>query len=402
MLMRGKVCPRCAERVKTAARVCRYCGHQFPLVAASGGVDLSKPYLVPARRSRTGIYALAVAVAVMVALALGYAMAPRAGQPQPVGPMIIQREPAPIVGPAASIAEPLLPGQEIEWTADTAPPEVTRLVGPYLLRITHKVQDDTVAPLVTLSVGGRSVTMTGEQVGTSYTHRIGVIQNLRGAPPVVMLQSFSGGAHCCNVVQLAGASGGGLKIVDLGSWDGERVGLPADTSGDGVADFVFRDDAFLYAFAPYAMSYAPPRILNVVGGREVDVSDRPAFRSLFAKEAAQAGETCRSGGTGADRNGACASYVAAARIGRLEQAWSEMLRSYATDEDWQYPQGCRVASPPECPDMQRITYGSYPEALLAFLKERRYVGLDWLPPVDTPQPSQNEAAPGEAALDAVP
>jgi ribosomal protein L40E len=25
-----KICPRCAERVKTAALVCRFCGHQFP------------------------------------------------------------------------------------------------------------------------------------------------------------------------------------------------------------------------------------------------------------------------------------------------------------------------------------------------------------------------------------
>lgn len=26
---RGKVCPRCAEEVKAAAQVCRYCGHEF-------------------------------------------------------------------------------------------------------------------------------------------------------------------------------------------------------------------------------------------------------------------------------------------------------------------------------------------------------------------------------------
>jgi hypothetical protein len=32
-----KVCPDCAEHVKAAARKCRYCGHEFELMAPAGG-----------------------------------------------------------------------------------------------------------------------------------------------------------------------------------------------------------------------------------------------------------------------------------------------------------------------------------------------------------------------------
>jgi hypothetical protein len=32
-----KICPQCAEGVKAAARVCRFCGHQFDTVGATAG-----------------------------------------------------------------------------------------------------------------------------------------------------------------------------------------------------------------------------------------------------------------------------------------------------------------------------------------------------------------------------
>jgi ribosomal protein L40E len=32
----GKICPRCAETVKSAAVVCRYCGHEFGSRASTG------------------------------------------------------------------------------------------------------------------------------------------------------------------------------------------------------------------------------------------------------------------------------------------------------------------------------------------------------------------------------
>ncbi|WP_258046896.1 hypothetical protein [Sphingomonas folli] len=324
---------------------------------------------------------ITVLVAVLV-VALGWSLVHRTG---PVVQRPVRGRSPAVTGNAATEparrAPELAIGQTLEWTSGGMPGETVRQVGPIRLRVRRRVEDDAVAPVVEVSLGRDAVTIVGELASEGFTHRISAIRNSAGGSPVVMLQSFSGGAHCCNHIQVAGLSSGRLKVVDLGSSDGEAMPLPYDMSGDGVADFVGVDEAFLYAFAPYAMSFAPPVVRNVTGGRVIDVSRNGAFRRLFREEMKRAGETCRSGGDGVDRNGACPSYVAsAARIGQLEPAWAEMMRSYAADAEWVLPTGCTVRSKAECPEAARIVYKSYPEALLAFLKERGYVPAGWSPP----------------------
>lgn len=323
---------------------------------------------------------LAVAAIILVAF-FGWVMSPRTDQlltPSSVAEEQAVHKPSPEAIPAGP---ELAAGEAFEWSADKASPETLLQVGPLVVRITHRTDGDLATPLVTVSNGVDSVTMVGELVSSGYTHRISAVRNIAGAPPVVMLQSFSGGAHCCNTVQLAGLSGGKMKLIDLGSWDGDEIPVPTDLNGDGQADFVERDNAFLYAFAAYAMSYAPPTILNVTGGRIVDVSRKPAYRRLYLDEMATAGAVCRTALDGMDRNGACPSYVAsAARVEMLEGAWADMVRSYSATEDWAYPTGCTFKTNSECPEASRIVYKSYPDALLAFLKEHGYIEAAWMPP----------------------
>ncbi|MCL6729183.1 hypothetical protein [Sphingomonas hankyongi] len=247
--------------------------------------------------------------------------------------------------------------------------------------MSKRTDEGLVAPVVEVTAYEQSVRMEGELTHPSFSHEISAVQVRAGAPPVVMLQSFSGGAHCCTHVQLAGLSQGQLKIVDLGSWDGAEIEKPSDVSGDGIADFVLRDDAFLYAFAAYAMSFAPPKVLNVVNGRVIDVSRNPAFRTLFLESMREAGQVCRSDEDGMTRNGACPAYVASAsRVGKLDEAWRQMVLAYDASTDWELPQGCRVKVASECPTGYNIFYKSYPEALLGFLKDLGYVEKGWRPP----------------------
>ena len=71
----------------------------------------------------------------------------------------------------------------------------------------------------------------------------------------------------------------------------------------------------------------------------------------------------------------CAAYVAsAARLGRFDQAWSEMLRAYDRNSNWPLPGDCRVALVDyRCPEGQRTEYADYPEALRAFLVQQGYI-----------------------------
>jgi hypothetical protein len=291
--------------------------------------------------------------------------------------------------------DPLLVGSTLEWTAETSPAEVKRQLGPYVVTVTKQETDDLIAPAVEIAYGKDVVRLKGELLSPSFTHYISAIQNYASGSPIVMLQSFTGGAHCCNHVQLAGLSDGKLKVIELGTWDGDKIALPEDLSGDGIADFVVTDDSFLYAFAPYAMSHSPPQILNVIGGRAIDVSRRPAFRRLFVNAMNESGRVCRSGEDGMTRNGACPAYVASAgRVGKLSAAWSDMLAAYDATVDWDLPTGCTVSAKRGCPNEREIYFKSYPEALLYFLKERGYIPRNWQPP-ESYQGHQSEAVSDE-------
>jgi hypothetical protein len=366
-----KPCPRCAERVRIEAKVCRFCGHEF-----QSGADVVQK----GSPARSWALIAGVAIVLLTSGGLSYVIyqdinAARGSDAVTINPMENNS-----VETTAPSYERIHPGTSIDWSADEAPDLVQRQVGPYILSISKNRHGDFIAPVLELSVGSQKVRMEGQAASPGYAHRITAVQNIRGAAPIVMLESFTGGAHCCNVVSLGGFSRGSLKVVELGTWDGDRIDAPKDISGDGIADFVVRDDSFLYAFAPYASSYSPPKVLNVVNGQVVDVSRRRAFAKLFAELATEAGEVCRHGESAEQRNGACPAYVAAAaRIGKLQQAWSAMLMSYDAKVNWDFPTACRVEKD-TCPPGLEIRFKSYPESLLFFLKDKGYIAKNWLPP----------------------
>lgn len=264
-------------------------------------------------------------------------------------------------------------GTNLDWSYERDPRPVRYRVGEVELRISGRRDADSpdlIVPVVRVAMPGFApVEAEGSATTAGFEHRV-TVGRWNASRRFVLFQSFSGGAHCCNMIQLIYPEDGSLQRIELGEWDGDYLDeMPTDLDGDGRLDFVLRDDVFLYAFASYAESFAPPQVINVEGGQAVDVSARPAFRPLFEVAMADARPLC----VNEHSNGACASYVAtAARVGRFEQAWTAMLQAYDRDADWPFPVECRVeAAVDQCPENQRIE--TYPDALRQFLIDHGYI-----------------------------
>jgi hypothetical protein len=200
----------------------------------------------------------------------------------------------------------------------------------------------------------------------------------------VMFGTFNGGAHCCIEIKVLSLIDGRWRVADLGQWDGDTMPEPREVNGEPV--LVFGDNAFLYAFAPYASSATPLKILRVENGEPVDVSGDPSFKNLHNQNMVENQKLCAKGS-----NGGCAAYVAsAARIGSFTGAWHFMLQSYERQSDWQL-KFCDVSGTDQC--MKFVTFGTFPEALEWFVKRHGYLRpvAAIQAPASDPQNSKNNS-----------
>ncbi len=102
--------------------------------------------------------------------------------------------------------------------------------------------------------------------------------------PDVVLDLFSGGAHCCYIDQIFSFDPGTMTYTetehDFGD-PGERI---ADLGNNGHHEFLTADDSFAYKFTDYASSGLPIEILTFSGGRFQNVTR--SYPKLIARDAA--------------------------------------------------------------------------------------------------------------------
>ena len=79
-----------------------------------------------------------------------------------------------------------------------------------------------------------------------------------GGEPQVVLDLYTGGAHCCFFSRIYRFTG--AEYLPLDHMWGDLSYLLKDLNGDGAPEFVSADDRFAYAFTAYAASAFPVQI----------------------------------------------------------------------------------------------------------------------------------------------
>ncbi|WIY52429.1 hypothetical protein O9Z70_13315 [Devosia sp. YIM 151766] len=150
---------------------------------------------------------------------------------------------------------------------------------------------------------------------TSYGAGIGIYAMALGAP-VLVIATYSGGAHCCtdfNLLPLASPP----VWMSAGGFEGDVFELD-DVDGDGVFEIARPDPRFGHAEGAMAEMWAPPLILGMRDGRLSDVTPDPRYRNHLLEAAITIADDC--GGDGGWHRQACVAWGAIAyRLGTLDE-----------------------------------------------------------------------------------
>lgn len=204
------------------------------------------------------------------------------------------------------------------------------------------------------------------QETTYYTGSVLLKDLDRNGTPEVIVQTFSGGAHCCTNTLIYSWQKDRFHKIETGQLDGTG-GDFKDLNGDGKLEFVSYDQSFLYRFSSYAGSFPPSKIYTFTNGKLIDTTRQyPKFlRSVAWRMYQTTLESKRN--SDREKNGVLAGYVAQkALLGEFEEGWKLMLANYDRRSDWGleiYDKAGKVVG----------RYPDFPVALRTHLKQMGYI-----------------------------
>jgi hypothetical protein len=113
---------------------------------------------------------------------------------------------------------------------------------------------------------------------------VDVVDLEHNGQPDVVLDLYSGGAHCCTIVEIFSFDPGTMTYVETETNFGDPQVQIVDLRHNGHFQLVTADDSFAYEFTDYAGSGMPIKILRFTNGGLLNVTR--SFPGLVAKDAA--------------------------------------------------------------------------------------------------------------------
>ncbi|GEN63900.1 hypothetical protein AOE01nite_21240 [Acetobacter oeni] len=209
--------------------------------------------------------------------------------------------------------------------------------------------------------------------------------------PQVLISAWTGGAHCCGLTSIFSENADGVwRHIEPGAQDGDGEPEVVDIAGDGNAEIVTSDQAFLYTFASHAGSYTPSVIQRFHNGALQTVTRDPVYRAFLNNDLARREKEWISSGRG-EPNGFLAYYVATkALTGDFSNAWRYMLASKQTGQDNDFGISlCSlkpVADEKNCSEAEKRIM-PFPQGLAVFLTRTGYITADQARAVLSPVPA---------------
>jgi hypothetical protein len=181
------------------------------------------------------------------------------------------------------------------------------------------------------------------------------LKDLGSAAPTALLWLWTGGAHCCSVLQTASIPDGRVAGRNFGN-----AGAVIDRIA-GIPLFVSADDRFSYLYTSYAASGRPIQLLRLRDGRFVDVTlSFPGRIAVDAREWWKLVLSVRK--SGEDARGVFAAWAAdRCRLGHRKVVESRLADGVASG----------LFSPPRVADLGP-TGPRYARALLRDLERWNY------------------------------
>lgn len=215
-----------------------------------------------------------------------------------------------------------------------------RLINGYAIRLWRNPADPLGFESVLLIEAARQPSIRVE-MASAMNDLTGIDLNADGYPDVVV-ETYSGGAHCCFGTQVFSLRPSGAALI-MQKPESNAGGFFEDLNADGASEFVTYEDSFAYQYCPYAAGVNAKVIMAYDPGQDRYLPASPRFPEQYTEEIAMNEQRAlfAPGELGEwDGTNICAVLPLSLDylyMGQLDQAQTEFYNRYSgldTDQKW--------------------------------------------------------------------